>query len=503
MRDLLKLNLMSAAGREGGAPGGARPADRAWRQRIQQVHFVGIGGAGMGGIAELLHTLGYSISGSDVKESAMTRRLRELGINVQIGHHAGHVSNRELVVYSTAIDQQNVELVEARQRKIPVVPRAQMLAELMRLKRSIAVAGTHGKTTTTSLVANLLAEGGLDPTFIIGGRLNSISAHARLGEGEYLVAEADESDASFLLLQPLIAVVTNIDADHMDTYEGDFGRLRQAFLEFLHRLPFFGHAVLCLDDPTIQELLPLVAKPVVTYGIESEADWRADDIRHQGTQTFFRALHHDSGHEIDIKLNLPGRHNVLNALAAVAVAREVGVSEEAVREGLANFQGIARRTQCFGVLATPAGPVTLVDDYAHHPKEIAATVQAVTASWPGKRLVVVFQPHRFTRTRDLFEDFAQVLCELDALLLLEVYPAGEDPIPGADARSLARAIRARGRVDPVFVEGPDALPSILPGVMKAGDVVLTLGAGDIGAVPMELCALWPARSVVSGGGARG
>ena len=503
MRNLLKLGLRNVAGREGGAPGGARPADRSWRQRIQQVHFVGIGGAGMGGIAELLHNLGYTISGSDAAESAMTRRLRELGISVRIGHDPGHVRNRELVVYSTAIDEENIELVEAQRCKIPIVPRAQMLAELMRLKRSIAVAGTHGKTTTTSLIANLLAEGGLDPTFIIGGRLNSISANARLGEGEYLVAEADESDASFLLLQPLIAVVTNIDADHMDTYEGDFGRLRQAFLEFLHRLPFFGHAVLCLDDPTIRELLPLVAKPVVTYGIESKADWRADEIRHQGTQTFFRARHHDSGKELDIKLNLPGRHNVLNALAAIAVARELEVSEEAVCDGLAGFQGIARRIQFFGVLATPCGPVTLVDDYAHHPKEIAATLQAVRASWPGRRLVVVFQPHRFSRTRDLFEDFAQVLCEVDALLLLEVYSAGEDPIQGADARSLARAIRARGRVDPVFVEGPAALPSILPGVMQADDIVLTLGAGDIGAVPPELCSLWPARSVVSGGAAHG
>ncbi len=497
-----KSELRNAAEQNGTSTGAFRSVHRSWRKRIQRVHFVGIGGAGMGGIAELLHNLGYAISGSDVKESAMTQRLRSLGVQVQIGHDAAHVEDAELVVVSTAIVGDNVELLEARKRHIPTVPRAQMLAELMRLKHGIAVAGTHGKTTTTSLVANLLAEGGLDPTFVIGGRLNSIGAHARLGDGDYLVAEADESDASFLLLQPLIAVVTNIDADHMDTYEGDYERLRHAFLEFLHRLPFFGHAVLCIDNPTVRELLPLVAKPVVTYGIDSDADWRAEDIRHQGIRTMFRARQKESGGALDITLNLPGHHNVLNALAAIAVARELGVSEESVCAGLASFQGIARRFQSYGDLETPAGAVTLIDDYAHHPTEIAATLQAARASWPGRRLVMVFQPHRFTRTRDLFEDFAKVLAEIDVLVLLEVYPAGEAPIKGADSRSLARAIRARGKVDPIFVDAPAALPSVLPGILQAGDVVLILGAGDIGAIPAQLSALWPPRARAAGQGAK-
>ena len=500
MRDLLARGLRSAAGGDGGGRAAAGPGHRAWRKRVNRVHFVGIGGAGMGGIAELLHNLGYAISGSDARESAMTRHLRGLGIDVGIGHDPGRIKDRELVVVSTAIGGDNVELAAAREQKIPVVPRAQMLAELMRLKHSIAIAGTHGKTTTTSLVANLLAEGGLDPTFVIGGRLNSIGANARLGEGEYLVAEADESDASFLLMQPLIAVVTNIDADHMETYEGDYGRLKQAFLEFLHHVPFYGHAVLCLDDPAIQELLPAVAKPVVTYGIDTGADWRADHIRHQGIQTHFRAVHPDSGAALGITLNLPGRHNVLNALAAVAVAHELGVNEQSICNGLAGFEGIGRRFQCFGRLLTPAGPVTLVDDYAHHPREIAATLQAARASWPSHRLAAVFQPHRYTRTRDLFDDFAQVLSELDVLVLLEVYPAGEAPIPGADARSLSRAIRARGRIDPVFVEDAGELPSVLKGILAADDVLLTLGAGDIGSVPAALCAAWPPRPAAAGAG---
>ncbi len=502
MRKAINPTLNAPAERNGASTSEFRSVYRSWRRRIQRVHFVGIGGAGMGGIAELLNNLGYAISGSDVKESAMTQRLRSLGVEVQIGHDPAHVEGAELVVVSTAIVGDNVELLEARKRQIPTVPRAQMLAELMRLKHGIAVAGTHGKTTTTSLVANLLAEGGMDPTFIIGGRLNSIGAHARLGDGDYLVAEADESDASFLLLQPLIAVVTNIDADHMDTYEGDYERLRHAFLEFLHRLPFFGHAVLCLDNPTVRELIPSVAKPVVTYGIDTDADWRAENIRHQGVRTLFRATHKESAGSLEITLNLPGRHNVLNALAAIAVARELGVSEASVCSGLSGFQGIARRFQSFGDLQTPAGEVTLVDDYAHHPTEIAATLQAARASWPKRRLVAVFQPHRFTRTRDLFEDFAAVLSELDVLVLLEVYPAGEAPIKGADGRSLARAIRSRGQVDPVFVESPAALPSTLPGVLKAGDVMLVLGAGDIGAVPAQLSALWPPAKQAAGQGGK-
>ena len=503
MRDFLPLGYRSAVGREGSGPAGRGPVHRSWRKRISRVHFVGIGGAGMGGIAELLHNLGYHISGSDAKESAMTRRLREIGVVVHIGHAAELVAACELLVVSTAITGDNVEVVEARKRKIPVVPRAQMLAELMRLKHSIAVAGTHGKTTTTSLVANLLAEGGLDPTFVIGGRLNSIGANARLGEGEYLVAEADESDASFLLMQPLIAVVTNIDADHMDTYEGDFGRLRNAFLEFLHRVPFYGHAVLCLDDPSVRELLPAVAKPVVTYGIDADADWRADRIRHEGVQSHFRAAHRDTGAALDVVLNLPGRHNVLNALAAIAVAHELGVDDNAICTGLAGFQGIDRRFQLIGELLSPAGPVTVVDDYAHHPREIAATLQAARASWPERRLAAVFQPHRYSRTRDLFDDFAQVLSTVDVLVLLDVYPAGEASIPGADARTLARAIRARGRVDPVFVENSEELPTVLGGVLRSGDVLLILGAGDVGTFPAALCGVWPPKpAAVRGGGSR-
>ena len=502
MPETMKSKPRDPAERNGASTGAFRSVHRSWRRRIQRVHFVGIGGAGMGGIAELLNNLGYAISGSDLKESAMTRRLRGLGVQVHIGHDPAHVEGAELVVVSTAIVGDNVELEAARKKHIPTVPRAQMLAELMRLKHGIAVAGTHGKTTTTSLVANLLAEGGFDPTFVIGGRLNSIGAHARLGDGDYLVAEADESDASFLLLQPLIAVVTNIDADHMDTYEGDYARLRHAFLEFLHRLPFFGHAVLCLDDPNVRELIPSVAKPVVTYGIESDADWRAEDVRHQGVKTLFRARQRETDSSLDITLNLPGRHNVLNALAAIAVARELGVSEAAVSAGLSGFEGIARRFQSFGDLETPSGAVTLVDDYAHHPTEIAATLQAARSSWPKRRLVAVFQPHRFTRTRDLFEDFARVLSDLDVLLLLEVYPAGEAPIKGADGRSLARAIRARGQVDPIFVDAPASLPSLLPGVLEAGDVMLVLGAGDIGTVPAQLSALWPPRARAAGQGVK-
>ncbi len=466
------------------------------------VHFIGIGGIGMSGIAEVLLNHGYTVQGSDLKHSKITERLQFLGAKIFIGQKAENLEDAEVVVTSSAIKKGNPELDAARKMGLPVVRRAEMLAELMRLRSNIAVAGTHGKTTTTSLVANLLAEGGLDPTFVIGGRLNSIGAHARLGDGDYLVAEADESDASFLLLQPLIAVVTNIDADHMDTYEGDYARLRHAFLEFLHRLPFFGHAVLCLDDPNVRELIPSVAKPVVTYGIESDADWRAEDIRHQGVRTSFRARQKESDGSLEVTLNLPGRHNVLNALAAMAVARELGVSEAAVCAGLSSFQGIARRFQSFGDLQTPAGAVTLVDDYAHHPTEIAATVQAARASWPRRRLVAVFQPHRYTRTRDLFDDFAKVLAELDVLVLLEVYPAGEPPIKGADGRSLARAIRARGRVDPVFVDAPASLPSVLPGVLEAGDVMLVLGAGDVGAVPARLSALWPPKKQAAGQGAK-
>jgi len=454
--------------------------------RIRRIHFVGIGGSGMSGIAEVLLNLGYEVSGSDLKENAVTRRLAGLGARVYIGHEAGHVAGSDAVVISTAVPADNPEVLAAREQRIPVVPRAEMLAELMRFRHGIAIAGTHGKTTTTSLIASLLAEGGLDPTFVIGGRLNSAGTHARLGASRYLVAEADESDASFLYLQPMTAVVTNIDADHMATYGGDFSKLRQTFVEFLHHLPFYGLAVLCLDDPVVREVLPEVTRPVRTYGLTPEADVYAVDVRQDGLRNHFRVMRRDGGPWLEVTLALPGRHNVLNALAAITVAHEVGVSDAAILRALAAFQGIGRRFQLNGEIAVGDGAVTLVDDYGHHPREVAATIQAVRASWPERRLVVVFQPHRYSRTRDLFEDFAEVLSTADALLMLEVYPAGEKPIPGADSRTLCRAIRARGQVDPVFVAHPDDLAATLRGVLQAGDVLLTLGAGDIGAAAAAL-----------------
>ena len=470
------------------APGSApRPrTDRHWMHRVNGIHFVGIGGAGMGGIAEVLHTLGYEVSGSDMSENAMTRRLAGLGISVAIGHDARHVAGSDVVVISTAVSQDNPEVLHARSRHVPVVPRAEMLAELMRFRNGIAVAGTHGKTTTTSLIASLLGEGGLDPTFVIGGRLNSVGANARLGEGRYLVAEADESDASFLFLQPIIAVVTNIDADHMDTYGGDFARLRGAFLEFLRRLPFYGLAVMCNDDPVVRGLLSRVSKPVLTYGIDHEADFRALGIRYEGSQARFRIEGPSPWEGVDVTVNLPGKHNVLNALGAVAVAHELGVSAPAICRGLQGFQGIGRRFQVYGEVDFPVGRVLLVDDYGHHPTEISATLAAIRAGWPGRRVVVAFQPHRYTRTRDLFEDFVHVLSEADRLVLLEVYAAGEPPVTGADGRTLCRAVRARGRVDPVFAEDVRALPPVLLDLLQSGDVLLVLGAGDIGTLPARL-----------------
>ncbi len=466
-----------------------------WARRVRRIHFVGIGGAGMGGIAEVLHTLGFLVSGSDAHAGNMTRHLEHLGVKVHIGHDPALVAGSGLLVRSTAISEDNPELVAARERHVPVVPRAQMLAELMRLRLGIAVAGTHGKTTTTSLVASLLAEGGLDPTYVVGGRLNASGVNARLGAGRWLVAEADESDASFLLLQPVMSVVTNIDADHMETYGGDFARLKATFLEFLHHLPFYGRAVLCADDATVASMLPDVAKPVVTYGVDDpEAELRAVDIRAEGARTHFVVVN-GVAEPLPVTLNLPGLHNVRNALAAVAVARLVGVSDAALKRGLEGFQGIARRLQSHGERQAPAGTVLLVDDYAHHPREIAATLQAARAAWPGRWVVVAFQPHRYTRTRDLIEDFAAALAEVDALLVLEVYAAGEVPIAGADARTLCRAVRARGRVDPVFVDGPETLPGVLDALIADGDVLLTLGAGNIGAVPAALCAAWPAAEV--------
>jgi len=453
------------------------------RDRIQHVHFVGIGGVGMCGIAEVLHNLSFQVSGSDLRESPNTERLRALGVRVGIGHDAKLVKGADVVVVSSAVDETNPEIVAARAGKIPVIPRAEMLGELMRLQRGIAVAGTHGKTTTTSLAASCLAEGGLDPTFVIGGRLNSIGTHARLGRGQYLVAEADESDASFLNLFPFMAIVTNIDADHMDTYGGDFERLKDAFLSFLHNLPFYGLAVLCVDDPVVRAIAARVHKPVLTYGFAADADLRADDIRADGLKMHFTAVRGTK--RTAVTLSHPGRHNVLNALAAIAVAQELGVADDAIVRALANFSGIGRRFQLNGRVALNGGDVILIDDYGHHPREIAVTVAAARAAYPERRLVVVFQPHRYTRTRDLLDDFSAVLADIDAMLITEVYSAGEKPITGADGRALVRAVRARG-ANPVFVEDVQQLPQQLRGVLRPNDVLLTLGAGSIGAVAAQL-----------------
>ena len=469
------------------APRRADPAARySGMRRVRRVHFVGIGGAGMGGIAEVLHTLGFEVTGSDRAAGAMTARLHGLGVRVDVGHDRAHVAGAEVVVVSAAIGDDNPEVAEARRRHLPVVPRAQMLAELMRFRYGIAVAGTHGKTTTTSLVASLLAEGGFDPTFVIGGRLIGAGTNARLGAGEYLVAEADESDASFLLLHPVFAVVTNIDADHLSAYGGDFDRLRHTYLEFLHRLPFYGLAVLCADDPHVRAALPRVTTPVITYGIEADADLVATGIVADGPRTRFSAAGPGSDTPVELVLNLPGRHNVLNALAAMAVARELGVADADVARTFESFQGIGRRIQVIAALEAAGRPITVIDDYAHHPREIEATLEAVRAGWPRRRLVVFFQPHRYTRTRDLLDDFAAVLCDLEVLVVLEVYPAGEAPIGLADGRALCRAIRARGRVDPVFAEKVSELEALARDLARPGDVVLTLGAGDIGAAPAAI-----------------
>jgi UDP-N-acetylmuramate--alanine ligase len=433
----------------------------------------------------VLHNLEFSVSGSDTAENANTRRLAGLGIRVTIGHDAAHITGADVVVISSAVKDTNPEVQAARTAKIPVIPRAEMLAELMRLQHGIAIAGTHGKTTTTSLAASVLAQGGLDPTFVIGGRLNSAGTNARLGRGEYLVAEADESDASFLHLQPFMAVVTNIDADHMETYGGDFNRLKQAFIDFLHNLPFYGLAILCTDDPNVREILPRVHKPVRTYGTGADADVRATDITQDGMQMHFNVTIGKHGTPMSITLNQPGRHNVLNALAAITVANELNVPEAAIREGLASFAGIGRRFQVNGRVPVAGGDVLLVDDYGHHPRELAATIQAAREGWPQRRLVVAFQPHRYTRTRDLIDDFSAVLAGCDMLLITEVYAAGEAPISGADGRALCRAIRARGG-NPVFVENVSDLPTLLADSLRANDLLLTLGAGNIGQVAAGL-----------------
>jgi len=453
--------------------------------RVRRIHFVGIGGAGMSGIAEVLLNLGYTVTGSDLRLNANAERLVSLGASIHTGHDASHLGDADAVVISSAVGETNPEVQAARERRVPVVPRAEMLAELMRFQFGIAVAGTHGKTTTTSLVASLLAAADMDPTFVIGGRLNSAASNARLGSGRYLVAEADESDASFLYLNPMIAVVTNIDVDHLDTYEGDFERLHEAFLEFLQHLPFYGLAILCADDPGVAAIAEQVSRPVCTYGLVREADVRAQNLRADGLRTHFDLVLPD-GDPIPVCLNLPGRHNVLNALAAIAVARELGVTDTAIAEGLGIFEGIGRRFQHQGDIALPHGAVTVVDDYGHHPSEISAVFEALRASWPDRRLLVAFQPHRYTRTRDLFDDFARILADADALIVTEVYAAGEAPIATADGRSLCRAIRARGAVDPVYVDSVDELCEVLPDIARAGDLVVTLGAGNVGAVGPSL-----------------
>ncbi len=455
------------------------------KHAVRHIHFVGIGGSGMSGIAEVLLNLGYSVSGSDAVDSAATRRLAQLGAKVWLGHAAEHIAGADAIVVSTAVKPDNPEVVAARVARIPVVPRAVMLAELMRLKQGIAIAGTHGKTTTTSLVASVLAAGGLDPTFVIGGRLNSAGANARLGTGDYIVVEADESDASFLNLMPVMAVVTNIDNDHMETYGHDFARLKQAFVEFLSRLPFYGTAVLCIDDAHVREILPFVSKRVVTYGFAPEAQVRATDVQPCGTAMRFTALR-ESAPALDVTLNLPGRHNVSNALAAIAVATELDLPEAAIRDALASFTGVGRRFARHGEVPIDGGTFTLVDDYGHHPVEMAATLAAARGAFPGRRIVLAFQPHRYTRTRDCFEDFVKVLSTVDVLLLADVYPAGEAPIIAADGRSLARAIRVAGRVEPVFVESIDDMPAAIRAAARPGDVVITMGAGSIGGVPARL-----------------
>jgi UDP-N-acetylmuramate--alanine ligase len=456
------------------------------KHKVKNIHFVGIGGSGMSGIAEVLVTLGYNVSGSDLGSNAVTQRLVDMGAVVHQGHDASYIGQADAVVTSTAVKDDNPEVVAARARKIPIVPRAVMLGELMRLKRGIAIAGTHGKTTTTSLVASVLAQGGLDPTFVIGGRLTAAGANAKLGSGEYLVAEADESDASFLNLAPMIEVITNIDADHMETYEHDFEKLKQAFVHFTHRLPFYGRAMLCIDDPHVRAILPQVTKPVTTYGFAEDAEVRAVNARAVGTQMHFTVLQ-EGYPDLDIVLNQPGMHNVQNACSAVAIAREIGVADEAVQAGLAGFAGVGRRFTKYGEIAAPSGGTfTLVDDFGHHPIEMEVTTAAARAAYPGRRLLLAFQPHRYSRTRDLFEDFAKVLSTVDVLVLSDVYAAGEQPIVAADGRALAHAIRARGRTEPVFVENIADMPETIMNVVRDGDVVLTMGAGSISGVPAKL-----------------
>jgi UDP-N-acetylmuramate--alanine ligase len=456
------------------------------KHKIKHIHFVGIGGSGMNGIAEVLFNLGFQISGSDLNENVATKRLRELGVTVTIGHAEQNLTDADAVVVSTAVSADNPEVVIARARHIPVVPRAIMLAELMRLRQGIAVAGTHGKTTTTSLTASVLARGGFDPTFVIGGKLNSSGTNAKLGTGEFIVVEADESDASFLYLQPIVAVVTNIDADHMETYGHDFSRLKQAFVDFIEHLPFYGRAMLCIDDVNVREILPRITKPITTYGFSEDAQIRAVNVRAEGGQMRYTAECRQNGtpKDLDITLNLAGRHNVLNSLAAIAIALEVGVADDAIVAGLREFEGVGRRFQRYGEVALPdGGSFTLIDDYGHHPVEMAATLEAVRGAFPGRRLVLAFQPHRYTRTRDLFEDFVKILCGVDALVLAEVYAAGETPLVAANGRAMMHALRLAGQTETIFVEQIGDMPQTIMQWARDGDVIITMGAGSIGNVP--------------------
>ena len=465
-------------------------------RRVRRIHFIGIGGAGMGGIAEVLANEGYQISGSDIANNRVTEHLASLGADIQIGHKTENVQGASVVVVSTAIHGDNPEVIAAREQRIPVVRRAEMLAELMRYRHGIAIAGTHGKTTTTSLIASVYAQAGADPTFVIGGLLNSAGTNARLGTSRYLIAEADESDASFLHLQPMVAIVTNIEADHMDTYGGDFSKLRATFLEFLHNLPFYGLAVVCIDDPVIRGLLPEIGRATITYGYSDDADVQVQEFVQEGSQTRFQ-LRLQNGSILPLNLNLPGRHNALNAAATVAVALEDHIPTDAIVAALAQFAGVGRRFQQYGEFETGAGTALLVDDYGHHPTEVRATLASARAAWPERRLVLVFQPHRYTRTRDLFEDFAQILSETDVLILMDVYAASEKPIPGADGRALARAIRIRGKVDPIFVADVEDVPGVLKQILQNGDVILTQGAGSVGALAASL----PEALIVKGQGA--
>jgi UDP-N-acetylmuramate--alanine ligase len=470
--------------------------------RIRRIHFVGIGGIGMGGIAEVLINLGYRVQGSDLKGGAITDRLASLGATIMIGHQASNVADADVVVVSSAIAPNNPEVSAAQAARVPVVQRAEMLGELMRFRQSIAVAGTHGKTTTTSMVASVLAEGGLDPTFVIGGYLKSAGSNARLGTGKYLVAEADESDASFMHLQPTIAIVTNIDNDHLGTHDGDFERLKQSFVDFLHNLPFYGIAVVCADDPVLMSVLPRISRTVVTYGIASAADLKAVNIVRHGLQTTYDVVR-SGAPPFSVRVNLPGTHNVLNSLAAIAVALELNVPVPAIQQALLQFQGIDRRLQQYGDVMTANGRVTLIDDYGHHPTEIAATLEAIRQGWPGRRVVLAFQPHRYTRTRDLLDDFARVLSTVDALLVTEVYAAGEAPIAGADGKAICRAIRSHARVEPIFVDKVEELPEALIRIVRDGDVVVTMGAGHIGSLAAELGSKLQAKVVALNGGKRG